>query len=269
MDYDGQDPWASFRSEVRKLRSQSGFTQVRLGKATQMSSSLLSAIETGTRTPKRSHAEILDTAFSTGGRLTRLWLDINDSLDVPEWWRNISLLEREAIEISEYHMTLIPGLLQTPEYARTSMRLGRRWDPQSVIDRDVEARAARFSQLRDDVCLWFVVDEYALTRVVGSERVMSSQLDHILTAIEDNRVRFQVITQPAPHHPGMSGPVRILDFEDRNPVALVEHLMGEEVIQRADPVRKCRSLFGALQAEALSPTDSAKMIKTIREDVAT
>lgn len=269
MTHDGHDAWVSFRSEMKRLRSQSGFTQVRLGKSTQISSSLLSAIETGTRAPKRSHAEILDKAFSTGGSLLRLWLDINDSLEVPDWWRNIGLLERGAVEISEYHMTMIPGLLQTPEYARTAMSLGRRWDPGSVINRDVDARAARFSQLKEGICLWFVVDEYALTRMVGSAQIMSAQLEHILRLVEADKIRMQVIGQPAPNHPGMSGPVRILDFEDRSPVALVEHLVGEEVIQGPDPVRKCRSLFGSLQAEAFSPTSSAKMVRQIREDFMT
>ncbi|CAM3559442.1 helix-turn-helix transcriptional regulator [Nocardiopsis gilva] len=254
--------------EVKKLRSKAGLTQVQIHSKTGISASMLSAIENATRAPKRNHAELLDKALSTGGALVRLWLDINDSVNVPDWWRNIGIMERNAVEIREYQMVLIPGLLQTDAYARTVMRTVRRWDPPEVIEQDVEARMSRWDKLRDDVFLWFVVDEYALTRVVGDTQMMRDQLDRVLDLISKERISFQVITQPKPLHPGMSGPLRLLDFHDRSPVALVEHLVGEEVVDDSNRfrVRHCRTLFGALQAEALSLSESASMLKKIRED---
>ncbi|MBB6171953.1 transcriptional regulator with XRE-family HTH domain [Nocardiopsis mwathae] len=258
--------WVRFGVEVKKLRSKAGLTQVQIHSRTGISASMLSAIENATRAPKRNHAELLDKALSTHGALVRLWLDINDSVNVPDWWRNIGVMERNAVEIREYQMTFVPGLIQTDAYIRTAMRQARRWDSADVIERDVEARTSRLDKLREDVFLWFVVDEYAFTRVVGDEQIMRAQLSRVLDLIAQGRIQVQVITQPRPLHPGMSGPLRVLDFQDRSPVALVEHLVGEEVIDSPQTVRQCRSLFGALQAEALSLSDSARMLEKLRED---
>ncbi|TQN27819.1 helix-turn-helix protein [Haloactinospora alba] len=258
--------WKRFGAETKRRRAASGLTQTMLQGKAGISASMLSAIENGSRAPKRDHAELLDVALSTGGALVRLWLDINDSVDVPEWWRDIGLLEREAVELREYQMTLIPGLLQTRDYAHTAMRLGRRWDPADTIERDVEARLARWNTLRADAVLWFVVDEYAFTRVVRDIQLMREQLDQVLGLVDSGSVELQVIPQPRPMHPGMSGPLRLLDFVGRSPVALAEHLVGEEVIDTPDSVRRCRTLFGALQAEALSPTESTRMIRELRKD---
>jgi transcriptional regulator with XRE-family HTH domain len=260
--------WRGFGAELKRMRTNAGLTQLRLGSVANVSGSLISAIEKGTRPPKRTHAEHLDTALSTGGTLTRLWLDINKTLDVPDWWRDNGQLERRAIEIREYISTLIPGLLQTEAYARTAMAAGRPWDTRTAIDHDVTVRLRRRSEFQHSPLLWFVVDEYALTRIVGSKELMLEQLDSLVKAIEDEEIRFQLITQPAPHHPGMSGQFRILSYGDRGPVALVEHLLGEEVIESSEKVRQCQLLYGALQGEALSLTESARMVRKIREDFA-
>lgn len=260
--------WLGFSAELKRLRTNAGITQVSLGSTANISDSLISAIEKGARSPKRTHAEVLDTALSTGGTLTRLWLDINNSLDVPEWWRDIGLLERQAVEIKEYSSTLIPGLLQTEDYACTTMSAGRPWDARSAIDHDVKVRLRRRNELHRDPLLWYVVDEFALTRLVGSTDLMYAQLDAIVQAIENGEIKLQVVTQPAPHHPGLSGQFRVLGFGDRSPVTLVEHLMGEEVIESAEQVRRCQLLFGAVQGEALSLTDSATKTRKIREEFA-
>ncbi len=233
-----------------------------------MSDSLISALEKGTRTPRREHAEVLDTILSTGGTLTRLWLDINNSLDVPDWWRDIGLLERQAVEIKEYQPTLVPGLLQTDHYARTAMRSGRPWDTREAVEHDVRARVLRMSELQRSPLLWYVLDQYTLTRMVGSAAIMRTQLDELLHLIDEEAIKLQVIIQPAPHHPGMSGSFRILSFVDRSPVTLTEHLFGEEIIEATENVRRSSILFGALQGEALSLTESAKLVRESREEYA-
>ncbi|MDA2812016.1 helix-turn-helix transcriptional regulator [Nocardiopsis sp. RSe5-2] len=258
--------WTRFGAEVKKLREKSGFTQVRVQSETGISASMLSSIENATRAPKRNHADILDRVFAAEGVLIRIWLDVNDTAFMPDWWRDIGLLEREAVEIREYQMLIIPGVLQTEAYARAVIRPGRPWDSQEAVERDVEARLERWNRLRGEVLLWFVVDEYTLTRVVESRETMGGQLDHVARLIDEARIRLQVIPQPKVYHPGMSGALRLLDFKDRSPVALVEHLAGEEIIHDSDRVRHLRTLYGALQGEALSLEESAHVLRKIRKD---
>ncbi|QVQ50863.1 helix-turn-helix transcriptional regulator [Spiractinospora alimapuensis] len=268
MTSEAENQWHEFSNELRHYRTKEGITQVTLGAAVNMSGSMISAIENGTREPKRSHAEAMDTALSTDGKLTRLWLDINNNVDVPAWWRDIGLLEREAVEIREYTTTFIPGLLQTEEYARTFMTDARPWATPMEIDQDVRARVKRRGELNLNPLLWYVVDEVALKRVVGSRELIHDQLTHIITLMDASSLKLQIIPEYAPHHPGMNGNFRVLRFTGRTSVVLVEHLLGEEVVENAEQINRCETLFGALQAEALSLTESGKMIKKIREDFA-
>ncbi|QBI52239.1 Helix-turn-helix protein [Streptomonospora litoralis] len=191
--------WRRFGSELRNRRTLAGISQGKLGKKVNTSTAMISAVERGTRAPKREIAESLDTAFSTGGTFTRLWIDLAAQQDVPEWFIDALHLEREAVEIREYQMTLVPGLLQTPEYARSMMRHGRPWDDAEAIDRLVDSRMARLAKLGTNPLLWFVVDECAIRRLVGDREVMRCQLARLINLLEDGKVRIQVIPQHAPN----------------------------------------------------------------------
>jgi transcriptional regulator with XRE-family HTH domain len=260
------DPrWTPFGAELRRLRLRSGLSQTELGERIPVSKALISGLERGTRRPKSDVAEALDTVLSTGGVLARLHEEI--SRQGGHWWRDIGLLEQEAITLRDYQMAMVPGLVQTAAYARTSMRNGRPWDRLDIINRDVETRVARLSTLRTDATVWFVVDELVLRRVVGDPAIMEEQLCALLQILrEDDRIHMQVIPQHAPRHPGWSGPLRVLEFPDRSPVALAEHLVGEEIIDSARGVSQCAQLFGCLQGEALPPTESVRLITKIMEE---
>ncbi|WP_046471558.1 helix-turn-helix domain-containing protein [Allosalinactinospora lopnorensis] len=258
--------WTRFGAEVRRFRQLAGLSQAQLAKSGNVSPSMFSAIERGTRIPKRDFAEALDAAHNTGGSFTRLWVNLTNQEEVPDWFANILVLERAATEIREYQTVLIPGLLQTEGYARSVLREGRPWAGKDEVQRLVETRVKRGEVVMkpDRPLLWFVADEIVIRRRIGSPEVMRGQLQHIVDLLDEELIRFQVIPQDAwVPHPGLSGPFRIMAFSDRPSMAHAEHMMGEVVIDAPEDVQRCNIIFGALQAEALSRRDSLKILREV------
>ncbi|GAA4920091.1 helix-turn-helix transcriptional regulator [Streptomonospora salina] len=226
---------------------------------------MVSAIERGTRSTKRDQAESLDAALATDGRLTRLWENLVKQESVPDWFQHVVALEHQASELRMYHTSLVPGLLQTADYARTVLRYGRPWDCEDAIERLVKSRMERQEVLakEDRPLLWTVVDEVVVRRAVGTPGMMHEQLAQLLKLTDSQQSRLQIIPEKPLGHPGLSGPFRLMSFHDKPTVAYVEHMLGGELVDQPDDVRHCSTIFGALQAEALSPRASADLIREV------
>jgi transcriptional regulator with XRE-family HTH domain len=179
-------------------------------------------------------------------------------------------LEAEAAAVVNFEALQMPGLLQTPEYAREVIRGGQAEITDKEIDRRVEVRVARQDVLNRDDPLRFsaVLDEAVLHRRVGSAEVMRAQLRHLLEVAQLPRVTLQVIPYDAGPHPGALGPFAILKFADpADPEAVyVENLAGELFVEEPSEVERFQIAFQRLVAVALSPSDT---IATIAEQAKT
>ncbi|MDA0567499.1 helix-turn-helix transcriptional regulator [Streptomonospora sp. S1-112] len=253
--------------ELRRIRSSAGLMQDQLANRVNVAASTISSLERATRKPKADLADALDAALSTGGTLRRLFEDLTNQRQVPDWFRNAVLLERQAIEIREYEPLFVPGLLQTAEYAY-SMLLGRRnRHTRDELMQIARARAERLPALADKrPVMWFVVRETALATVVGSGRIMKDQLGHIAALIEEETIYLQVL-RDAPITPGLTLPLRINTLNANQSVVYAEHALGGETFEKAEKVAEIMSLFGSLQASASSPEDSLAMIKKLEEEM--
>ncbi|WP_333563803.1 helix-turn-helix domain-containing protein [Nocardiopsis endophytica] len=260
-------PWLRWGAELRRHRNASGMTQQSLASAINVSSALISGFERGTRIPKRAHAADGDLALSTAGELERLWLEINDTREIPDEWRSFAVLERQASEIREYQTALIPGLLQSPAYARAVMRQGRdQQDTDEQIDHLTQARTSRLAHLHN-TRLSFVLEETALRRVLGSKEAMVECLTHVLALLEDRRIRLSVIPDDAPLRPVVSAPFRIMNLPDGRLIGHAEHMFGENVVSDPHQVNFMVAIFGDMQAESLSPSVSKTVIEQIRRSL--
>jgi len=178
-------------------------------------------------------------------------------------------LESAASEIRVYEVNLIPGLLQTEEYARTMIRTmnGNLAD----VDRMVALRMARQPALtrNDPPMLWTVVDEAALRRRVGGTELMRSQLEHVLELSSLKNVAMQVIPFGAGAHPAMGRPFVILVFPERiDPdVVYLEDLTSAFYLEDVDEVDRYNVFFNHLRATALSFDDSAALVTSVLKDL--
>ncbi|MFJ6725741.1 DUF5753 domain-containing protein [Streptomyces sp. NPDC091281] len=177
----------------------------------------------------------------------------------------------EATSIRTWQIGVVPGLLQTGEYARELMTsLGMPQAVEHKVDALVEVRLARQAVLTREhpLDLWAIVAEGALrTRCVGAG-VMRDQLGRLLDRGRRSNVTVQVLPSDAPPHVGQMGSYSVLGFEDYADldVVHVESLTAALYVEDGEQVGVYRDAFERLQAAALSPEESAERIEQIREE---
>lgn len=120
----GSSPLAFFAAELKRLRSIGGMTQEQLAEATTYSPALVAAIETCRRIPSDDFATRADKALGTDGILARLQQLVESTAVLP-WFRDLVETERSAVSIQTYESYLVPGLLQSEDYARHAVSATR------------------------------------------------------------------------------------------------------------------------------------------------
>jgi len=192
------------------------------------------------------------------------------------WWTDYSdvfrgsyvALEDDAARIDEWSPQVVPGLLQTDEYAREVIRAGWRGD-EAGVQRRVMARMTRKVLLgRTDPAaplLTTILDEAVLRRPIGGLDIMRAQLMALLDASRRPNVVIRVLPFGAGTHAGLDGPFILLGFaEDIAPdVAYVGTRIGDGYAEDAATVRELRVDFDALSAAALPPEESLELIAAI------
>ena len=115
--------------------------------------------------------------------------------DLPSWFARVAELEGQAFKIHEWELRIIPGLLQTPDYARAIMRAVRPRDDDETIERDVTARISRqeIFSAADPPMAWFVLDESILRRPFGGPHIMRDQLAKLEKMSQDTNVVIQIM----------------------------------------------------------------------------
>ncbi|MEB3371595.1 DUF5753 domain-containing protein [Saccharopolyspora mangrovi] len=170
-------------------------------------------------------------------------------------------LEGIATSESNYGSLVLPGQLQTPEYAAALLQNNLRVPPMDA-QQVVRARMAR-QRLTDNVDplhIRVVIEEYVLDRVVGSPVIMRAQLEHLLELMRLDNVELHVMPVSVAVHDGLDGDFLLLDFEDAQSIGYIEYPTGAIYIQDQDQVAAYNLSVDRLCAAALSESDSAEAI---------
>jgi transcriptional regulator with XRE-family HTH domain len=251
--------WAAELVAWREFR---GMTQSRLADAINYAESTVAMIETAKRKPKPDFVERCDDVLQTGGALKRLMDELVERELVPDWldrWRQIEGL---STELNWFEIFVIPGLLQTPEYARAILAAGhtRPLD----LDAQVRARLERQAILtRDDPPMMVaVMDDNAVRRVIGGEKVMHDQLMHLLELAEQPHIRLQIIPHDVGAYAGLTGPFVIATLDGEQVVYQEAALRGHIVEGHAD-VAAFKRMWAALRADALPRKASLDLISKV------
>jgi transcriptional regulator with XRE-family HTH domain len=265
--------------ELRRLREAAGMTIEHVAKSLECSDSKISRIETArVRATPRDVRDLLALYGVTGTRQAGL-IQLAREARQTGWWhqaygdlpvRALVGLEDAAASISYYVQQLIPGLLQTEDYARAVLRAIRLDLGPAEVERRVGLRMARQSLLTRDEPpeLWAVIDEAVLRRVVGGQEVMRQQLKRLAEAAARPNVTLQVLPFTAGEHAGMDGPFTILGFPDpADPdVVYLEHTTSDLYLEDPEATTRYARLFDHLRAESLGPDDSAEFFAMVAEE---
>src|SRR5580704_15731687 len=195
-------PLAFFTAKLKRLREQAGLTLDEVAKRTNFALSTVSAYETGRRIASPDFAKLADGLFGTGDELAELQ-KLVENISLLPWFRERAEVERKAAEIREYESYQIPGLLQTEDYARAIIGVGRPKMSPDEIERAVALRMTRqeIIDLRDDLPAdqmqtpryWAVIDESALQRTVGTLEIMRVQREHLVEMAQRPYITIQII----------------------------------------------------------------------------
>lgn len=170
---------------------------------------------------------------------------------------------------SETFAWMIPGLLQTEDYARAVVERSRKWRTDREIDDFVALRMARQKALSREspLHLWCVLDESAFLREVGGKQVMRTQLQHLLAVTAERRnVQVQVLDFAHGAHAGMDGPFHLLRFPAGPPVAVVEPMTTALYLEEDGDIGRYETAFDHLRAEALDVEASRRYILDLIKD---
>jgi transcriptional regulator with XRE-family HTH domain len=266
-------PLAFFAAEVKRLRGIAGMTQDQLAKETIYSAASVAAIETCRLIPSKKFAEYADKAFQVEGHLARLQ-ELVEQTSVLPWFRDLVETERSAVSIRTYESYLVPGLLQTEDYARHAVSATRPRLSEEEIQRAVTLRMTR-QQILDDQDdppkLWAIIDESVLRRETGGKDIMRAQCQHLLDAGQRPHIAIQVIPDAKGVTCAYGKDFMILTFNSTNkrsraPVAYVEDMRSARYVREQDEVGAYSVTFDYLRSYALDDLQSADLIRGYRDE---
>lgn len=255
-----------FVDEMRAMRDQRKWSQAELADKAGYSESAVAMVETYQRPPTKTFAKAMDRAFGTPGTFERLERRLSD-VPFPAAFRSFAPHEKEATSLRMFEHSIVPGLLQTPEYARAVLETKPNASD-DVIDGDVSNRLARQSVLSREgpPLVWTLIDEGVLYRPVAPPPVMHDQLRHLAEMSRLPNITIQLVPYDAGGHSGLLGAFVIADRSTGGSIVFIEDVTGGRVSEDAATVAEVALRFEALRSEALPKNASRTLIESVAKE---
>lgn len=259
---------------LRSLRTRSGLTADQVSEHLGVSVSKVSRLETGQRGASRDDIVRLCDLYGVGGSEREHLLELASAGKQRAWWQPLGLpystyvgLEAEARTISDYGLGHVPGLLQTPDYARAVLRaVVPKWEPE-IVEQRARGRLARQRVLfaGDAPSFEAVLDESVLHRVVGSPAVMEAQLRHLQEMAALPNVTVRVIPYDSGALPSGNNKFIVLGFAQPavSDMVFIEGLTGDLYLDEPTEVDRYKATFRRLVDLAADPAATREMISAM------
>jgi len=217
--------------------------------------------------PTLELARALDAALGADDLLVELWPYVYREA-FPDWSRKFMEYSERAVAVRQYAAHVVPGLLQTEDYARAVLKVGRTLSSEAQLEERVALRMGRQERLGapDRPELWVVLDEAVLRRPVGGLPVMRDQLTRLLASATEPHITVQVLPFDQGEHEVMGGSLTVLTMPDGREVAYTEGAHYGQLVEEPDEVASLALTYDRLRAAALPPLMSLDMIRFVRED---
>ncbi|MDH6460566.1 transcriptional regulator with XRE-family HTH domain [Micromonospora sp. A200] len=257
---EGEQTVDLIRAQLRKQRALIGMNQEEFGRRANYSASTVSAVETGTRPLDLAYAKRADEVLDTDGLFVSM-LRMAQREGQPSWFRPWLEAERAAIQLRYFNPTLIPGLLQTANYARAVLRFDDT-KPEDEVEKQVASRMERQEILTRErpPQVVAVIDEPALRR---TDAIMAEQLAHLLRMAELPHIHVHVIPGDAGLHVGLSGPLALARSADGNWVGHMDNQLAGSVVDGEAGVATLLAIWESVRGVALPRALSVALMKEV------
>jgi len=262
-------PMHFFGAEVRRARQVAGMTLADLAALVPCDASTVSRIEAGMLSPQERFAVACDGAFPhMAGWFARFYQDSRmwDGL-FPRWFEDWLAAEREAASLRIWQPVIVPGLLQTADYARALFVAAQADIDDDALDQLVAARTGRQAifDKPDRPKLWVVVDELVLHRLIGSPKTTYDQLVQVADMSMRSYISVQVVPASTGAHAGLAGAFTIARVPGKQDVMHVEAVEGQTV-NKGDQVENAGIAFDLVRGDALPRAASRDLILKVAEE---
>lgn len=262
-----QAAWEFFGTELKRRREEAGCTQVELGARVFVSGGYIGQFEQAIRKPQLDVAQRIDEVLRTDGFFERTWRKLIDDKRYADYFAAVVELERTATKICHFAPMLIPGLLQTAEYARAVTLAANPFVTDEYVEEKVCARLERARILNDATRpeYWAILHENTLRVPVGGTTSMAGQLAHIAGLARKRQVLVLVVPRESGACASMAGMMQLMEFEDAPPTLYTESAFSGELLDDPAVVKRALRAYDLLRGAALSPEASLALIESAAE----
>jgi transcriptional regulator with XRE-family HTH domain len=255
---------------VRHFRELRGVTRVELGKDVGYSDSMITKIERGERTPSDAFIDSAEQVLVAQGALRAAAEELSrGSEEFPDWFGPFAEEEKKCASLHLYANHVIPGLLQTEEYARAVFT--GRCPPleDEEIERQVGARMDRQALFtrKPAPIVSYVLEQIVLTRPLGGRTVLKRQLERVLETGRLRNVEIQVMPPDRETHASPDGPMVLVETPQRRTFGYFDIQGESSYISDPAKVSDMMARYGKLRAQALSPEESMRLIEGLAGDL--
>ncbi|MFD9390295.1 helix-turn-helix domain-containing protein [Streptomyces sp. NPDC060000] len=268
--------------ELRRLRELKGMTAEEVAERLLVSQSKISRLENGRRSISQRDVRDLCGVYEVEDqRMVDSLMEMAKDSRQQGWWHAFGDvpysvyigLETDAASLRVYDPQVVPGLLQTRQYAEALISGALPEAPPADIEKRIQVRLRRqerISTADNPLRLWAVLDEAALRREVGNRQVMIEQLEYLLEMSQLPHVTVQLIPFTMGAHPGVSGQYAILEFPDAadSSVVYIEGVTSDLYLEKPQDVQKYSVMYEHLRAQALNADQTREFIAKVAKDYA-
>ncbi|MGV4923880.1 helix-turn-helix transcriptional regulator [Streptomyces sp. BHT-5-2] len=260
--------WEYWGAELKRHRENAALTQEMLGNQVFVSGGYIGQFEQAIRRPQLDVAIRIDQVLQTDGFFERAWRKLIDDQRYADYFAKVVELEAQATTICEFAPTVIPGLLQTPEYARAVTIAANPFVSDDYVEEKVSARIERADIFKHTTRpeYWAVLHENTIRTPVGGPVAMAEQLEHIAKLMRERAVVVTVLPHSAGAHPSMGGMLTLMEFADAPPTAYTETSFAGMLLDDPAVVRRVQRAYDLIRLAALPSAASLALIESAAED---
>lgn len=249
----------TFGSYLRNERRQAGHTLRKFASITNFAISTLSRWENDHKPPVRADVEKLDEALGAQGRLIDKW-ELETSEGPPPWMRSPGAREARAVSIDTASVSMVPGLVQSPDYARAVFRAGRPTASCEEVEHLAQLRVSRYETLtrRNDPLVTAVLPMHALLHLPRG--VKQDQVGYLLRHLERGRLVVYLVPDHVPIL-SVSSSIQLYRMADGKVVAASDHFGGNILVERPEETVAVESLVRDLIGLAHPRSESVPLLE--------